>query len=352
MASPMTHKARRAGPEDGQQIAVLFRVAYGQSSHPCSNERFVLQTLRRSCTDMWYVSDIAGRITGCMGMLVNHWNRSWEIVRGITDPDFRGSGIGTLLAQRAVDEACSSEDCDLIIGFPRNRTMYRILSEAVTPGMCALGHDGAINVACGRREYHLAALALPRPARFEWRNPSRLPPDIRDPIVDAVLKPLGLAWIPGPYPPQFISGEVMQNTDYGPFALHYRPFCPSYSLEISGYTGLRERASEVAAELIETLRSFECARHVRVAVLADKLEFQAALVRAGFVITAYLPAWHHQNGVRYDCVLMVRRSIDVEPADYNTREIIDRFDVIYGRWSKIITASALRSVSHNLISSC
>jgi hypothetical protein len=338
MASSMRHQARRAGLEDAQQIAMLFRVAYGQSSHPCSNEKFILQTLRRRCTDIWYVSDIAGRITGCMGMLVNRWNRSWEIVRGITDPEFHGRGIATLLAQRAVDGACSSEDCDIIIGFPRNRTMYRILSEAVTPGMCALGHDGAINVACGRREYHLAALAVPRRARFEWRNPSGLPPDFSDLIVDAVLEPLGLSWIPGPYPPQFISGEITRDPNHGPFLLHYQAFCPSYSLEISGYTGLRERASQVAADLIEALRSFECARHVRVAVLADKLEFQAALLRAGFVITAYLPAWHHQNGVRYDCVLMVRRPTDVEPADYNTREIIDLFDAIYGKWSKIVTA--------------
>ena len=77
-----------------------------------------------------------------MGMLPHRWNRSWEIVRGVTHPDFRGSGLATELAQRAIDDAWASDDCDLVVGFPRNRTMYRILSETVMPAMKLTGHAG------------------------------------------------------------------------------------------------------------------------------------------------------------------------------------------------------------------
>jgi molybdopterin/thiamine biosynthesis adenylyltransferase/nitroreductase len=69
---------------------------------------------------------------------------------------------------------------------------------------------------------------------------------------------------------------------------------------------------------LTTLESFGYARHVRLAVLADKIEFQQRLRSAGFAITAYLPAWHLQNAVRYDCVLMTRRTTDEEPVDHGT----------------------------------
>src|SRR5215472_6997409 len=101
MAMPAVHDLRRARPEDADQISTLFRVAYSQSSHPCNSADFVRRTLRRKQTDIWYVSELADRITGCMGMFVNRWNCTWEIVRGVTDPEFRGAGIGALLAQRA-----------------------------------------------------------------------------------------------------------------------------------------------------------------------------------------------------------------------------------------------------------
>src|SRR5215469_825027 len=333
MDSSPVHEMRRACPDDASQIAALFRVVYSQSSHPCNDEEFVRQTIQRKDTNIWHVSESNGRITGCMGMLVNRWNCTWEIVRGATDPEYRRSGIGTLLAQRAIDDACASSDCDFIVGFPRNRTMYRILSEVMRPAMRATGHDGAINIACGRREYHLAVFALAGSPRFEWCNLEPVPAEVRRSVCETILGPLGLPWNSGPYPPLFISGHYPRHPDYGPFTFYYHPFCPSDSLEISSYTGIKSDAEDVAAELIETANSFQYARHIRLAVLADKLEFQRVLLRAGFSITAYLPCWHLQNGVRYDCVLMVRRETDCEPIAHDTRDIIAGFDRIYSAYS-------------------
>jgi hypothetical protein len=338
MSPSPVHGMRRARPDDASQIASLFRVVYSQSSHPCNNEEFVRRTIQRKDTNIWHISESDGRITGCMGMLANRWNCTWEIVRGATDPEYRRSGIGTLLAQRAIDDACASPDCDLIVGFPRNRTMYRILSEVMRPVMRATGHDGAINIAGGRREYHLAVFALAGSPRFKWCNPESTPAEVRHSVCEAVLEPLGLSWNPGPYPPHFISGHFPRHPDYGPFTFYYHPFCPSDSLEISSYTGVKAHAEDVAAELIETVNSFQYARHIRLAVLADKVDFQRALLQEGFSITAYLPSWHLQNGVRYDCVLMVRRETDGEPVAHDTRDIIDSFDRIYSGYICLLTS--------------
>jgi hypothetical protein len=80
---------------------------------------------------------------------------------------------------------------------------------------------------------------------------------------------------------------------------------------------------------VRTLDSFAYARHVRLAVLADKLLFQRVLQSEGFAVTAYLPAWHLQNGIRYDCVLMTRRTSAEEPTDYGTRDLIEFFNTGY-----------------------
>jgi N-acetylglutamate synthase-like GNAT family acetyltransferase len=323
------HEIRAARPTDAGQIASLFQLVYASSSHPCKRPDFVAQTLARGRPDVWRVSELGGRITGCMGMLPHRWNRSWEIVRGVTHPDSRGSGIATELAQRVVDEAWASGECDVVVAFPRNSTMYRIAANALTPGFQAVGHDGGINIADGRREYHLVALSFEAPKKFERVSPPNGSTTIAPFVQNQVLTPLGFPVAPGIYPPLLIAGEYPRHPDYGPFTFNYHPYCPSDSLELTAYTGPKQDPEAIAADLVTTLESFGYARHVRLAVLADKIEFQQMLRAAGFSITAYLPAWHLQNGVRYDCVLMTRRTTDEEPIDHGTRDLINVFNQGY-----------------------
>ena len=136
-----SHTLRAARPDDAGQIVDLFQLVYAESSHPCKSLEFVAQTLRRRHADVWHVGALGDRITGCMGMLPHRWNRSWEIVRGVTHPEFRGSGLATELAQRAIDDAWASDDCDLVVGFPRNRTMYRILGVELGHHEAARSHQ-------------------------------------------------------------------------------------------------------------------------------------------------------------------------------------------------------------------
>jgi N-acetylglutamate synthase-like GNAT family acetyltransferase len=329
----MGHTLRRAQPADAPQIAALFHLAYEASSHPCKSEDFVRTSLQPERTDVWFVSESEGRISGCACMLQHRWNRSWEIARGVTHPDFRRGGIATELLQRLVDEAWGSGRCDLIVAFPRSWIMTRTLAESVRPGFTVVGHDGGINIAGGQREYHLLALSCGPSSRADRISPGplleeRMPAWVRD----AVLAPIGFSPAPGDYPPTIIAGEHRQHPDYGPFTFYYHPFCPSDSLEITAYTGPKSHPEAIAADLLTTLESFGYVRHVRLAVLADKTVFQQALGRGGFAMTAYLPAWHFQSGARYDCILMTRRTTAEEPVDHGTRDLIDRFNLAYARW--------------------
>jgi hypothetical protein len=331
---------RRARVADAADIAVLFRLVYESSSHPCKVDAFVTDTLEHPVVNVWYVAEHDGRLVGCMGMLRHAWNRSWEVVRGLTHPEFRSGGLATRLAQRLTDEAWTSGDCDLVIVFPRNRTILRILSETLRPPVVVVGHDGGINIAGGRREYHLVAMALRAGDDVE-----RLVPAAEslasDPFVQhAVFGSLALSAPTGLYPPLVIAGNHPVHPDYGPFTFEYHPFCPSDSLEITAYTGSRSEPRAIAAELLKTLESFGYVRHVRLAVLVDKTEFVRVLCEAGFAVTAYLPAWHLQNGVRYDCVLLTRRMTDAEPTDHGIRDLIDHFNHGYAECCRFPNASS------------
>ena len=342
MADSQSPVIRPAQLTDASDIAALFCLVYESSSHPCKTAEFVTETLQRPTVNVWFVCEHDGRIVGCMGMLRHAWNRSWEFVRGLTRPEFRGSGVASALAQRLVDEAWSSSDCDLIITFPRSRSILRIVADTVRPPFTVVGHDGAINIAAGHREYHLVAISFRRHDAFERLVPTGTSL-ANDPFIEqSLLGPLGLNGTPGLYPPALIAGNHPAHPDYGPFTFEYHPFCPSDSLEITAYTGTRTEPRAVAAELLKTLESFGYVRHVRLAVLADKTAFVRALCDQGFGVTAYLPAWHLQNGVRYDCALLTRRLTESEPTDHGVRDLIADFNEGYAACSRSPNVSPRR----------
>jgi len=320
------HRIRRARVDDAPDIAALFQLVYEASSHPCKVSEFVSDTLLADDRNLWLVSERGGELTGCMGMLLHPWNRSWEFVRGLTRPDCRGGGLATALAQHTTAVAWESDSCDLVIAFPRSRTMSRIITDAITPGFTVVGHDGGINIAAGQREYHLVALCV----GHGRQSVDRVVPDnnqvaAQDFVQREVIEPLRVPGRAGQYPPVLIAGDHVRHPDYGPFTFEYHPFCPSDSIEITAYTGPKSDPCAIANDLVLTLESFEFVRHVRLAALADKTAFIEALCADGFQRSAYLPAWYLENGARYDCVLLTRRTTAEEPADHGTRNLVDHF---------------------------
>jgi GNAT superfamily N-acetyltransferase len=314
---------RTATPKDSPSIAHLFQLVYGQSSHPCKDAEHVREGICSGST-AWRVAVDQDKVVACVTLLVNVWNHSWELARAVTLPEYRGGGLGTELMQCSVDEACASSSCDVIVGFPRSRTMLHIVS-SLKPSMLPVGHDGAINVANGMREYHAITYTRNSGARFRHYIPDSLSLADSEFVRNNIFEPLGFSAERAEYPPQWVVGDGIEHPDLKPFSFGYDPFCPSDAIEITRYGAGSRDAGQVAQELILMLDSFYHARHARLLVPVDKCEFMQKLMDAGFEATAYLPAWYLHQGGRYDCVLMVRRRFSEEPADYGVRDVVNHF---------------------------
>lgn len=320
---------RNASPDDGPSIASLFQLAYGRSSHPCKDAQHVRDGIC-SGSAIWRVAVDQDVLVACVTLIVNVWNHSWELARAVTLPQYRGGGLGTELMQCSVDEACASPSCDVIVGFPRSQTMLHIVS-GLNPSMLPVGHDGAINVANGTREYHAIAYARNPSARFRHYIPSSSSLADTKFVRDEIFGPLGLRPERAEYPPQWVVGDGIEHPDLRPFAFGYDPFCPSDAIEITAYNADSQDAGQAARELLLMLDSFADARHARLVVPVDKNDFIKGLVDAGFEITAYLPAWYLSLDGRYDCLLMVRRRFLEEATDHGVRDVVDRFRHAFGR---------------------
>jgi hypothetical protein len=315
---------RKATSDDAVRISSLFRVTYGASSHPCKDAQCVCDSICSGATT-WRVAIDQGNVAACVTLIQNAWNRSWEIGRAITLPEYRGEGLATTMMQQSVEEACASSSCDVVVGFPRSRTMLRIATEQLEPRFLPVGHDGGINVANGIREYHAVTLA-PNPAvRFCHYIPHSRSLASREFVREKIFRPLGFSPERGSYPAPWVVGDGINPSDLSPFSFEYDPKCLSHSLEITGCSTRFRNATQAARALISMLEGFPYVRHTRLAVLVDKNEFIDNLLEAGFEATAYLPAWYREGNARFDCVLLVHRRFCEEPADHGIRHVVEDF---------------------------
>jgi len=200
-----------------------------------------------------------------------------------------------------------------------------IVSGQLDPHLLPVGHDGAINVANGLREYHAVTFAPNPAARFCHYIPRSCLFASSEFVCDKIFRPLGFSPEPGDYPPLWVVGNGIKHADLKPFSFQYDPSCLSNSLEITGCNSSFPDATQAAKALILMLESFYHVRHARLAVLVDKKAFIENLIEAGFEATAYLPAWYREGNTRFDCVLLVRRSFPEEPADYEIRDVVKDF---------------------------
>ncbi len=317
------HAIRPAEAGDVDGLVQLFNVAYADSSHPCKHAEFVRSTIG-SPGFLWRVADRGGYIAACSAVVEHAWNRTWEIGRGVTHPEYRGAGIGAELCQQCVTAACEAATCDLVHGFPRNATIARIAAQT-QPALLPTGHDGGINVANGVREYHGVIFARNPKARLRHFSPPRANPGQAGFVQCAIFDALGLTPEPGAYPERWIAGPGTAPSHGHPFSVEHDPRCRSASLEVTGYFGSARTPGEMAAELLYSLERFPEIAHARLAVLADKTALIERLTRHGFEAVAYLPAWYWLDGGRFDCVLMARRRSRGEPAAYGLSVVVDRF---------------------------
>lgn len=318
---------RRADRSDAHAIAELFQQTYENSSHECKEVEYVRQTLVGD-DHMWMVCEDQDEIVSVTCCRRIRWNRSYETCYSITRREYRGQGLAKRLFLTGLDLASRRRDCDIVVGYPRNQTMLELTTSGFASPPIAVGHDGGINVANGTREYHLITIArnpranpirvAPRADAFPWLDSMRQP----------VLSSLGFASEPGEYPPAVVAGSRLghEATIQGHrFSYLYDPTSPSGAVHVTGLSRQGSIAMSPERAFAGLVSRFASMPYIGVQVLVDKRPAIELLQEIGFQITAYLPAWHHQEGRRFDCVMLVRSRFSAQPISHGLQMVIDVF---------------------------
>ena len=292
---------RRGTVSDVLHLCSLFEREYGNTSHPCRDERYVRNAMSNN-SEIWFVAeDERGTAIGCVSVSYNAQNRSWEFGRAMISRRHRQLGVLSSL-MRSVIDAMPVTDHDLSFAIARNDVALRALEGHVES--VVTGHDGAPNMVHGVREHHVVAIEKFRSPGFRHCLP--LSPIFRESVFlrSEILEPLGLAGTPEPYPDTCFWGHGNDCSDGFTFRRDDRVDAHYLCRHIGG-PFMTER--DIAADLLRFLKHRSTTAYVGAIVLADKLMLIRTMLEAGFHITAYLPAWHWSRGARYDCVLLARR---------------------------------------------
>ena len=302
---------RRASPSDAESIAALVDPMYGDSSHPFQSPALIIDFLRNP-RNFQIVAEDASQVVASMTMAHQEWNNSYELGRVLTASEYRRIGLARVLMQQVVD--CVSEAAlgELMFGYARVRRIAN-LGFALGPQMMVVGYDNGRNFANGTRETYLISCGIPYHASFIHIRPAvdELP---GCEFLRNIYSKLHLNGLAGTYPAEYFVGEDF-NTRLviGPWTFGYSAEAPEGSLDIAARDADSSSPEQIAKELSEVLLKLRSAQHVTATLLADKCKMVRALVRHGFQVSAYLPAWYKVGRFRYDCVQLTRRLYASEP---------------------------------------
>src|SRR5262249_18599304 len=146
-------------------------------------------------------------------------------------------------------------------GVPRNLTMLKML-ESLNPRFWPVGHDGGINVANGKREFHAVAVTKNPSANFMHAVPEDDSLACWDFVTDRIVVPLGLTPAHGPYPSDLLVGNG-RGDRLGLFSYEYDPDSPCSSLEITGCAIKCGHSSHAMKSVVAFLARFTEVQHIR-----------------------------------------------------------------------------------------
>ncbi|MFC5474745.1 hypothetical protein [Paraherbaspirillum soli] len=314
--------------EDANDLAELFCITYGQTTHPCQSPDFIRNGIA-SNNELWFVaeadSSIEGSIGGCLCVARHSWNRTWETCYAIIHPRLRSSLSGLIYRLvRTGHENLRPEPWELGFYTPRTPAAHRVMSKTNAPVL--VGHDGGPNLVDGLREYHMMAIHRPTVAGFSHVSPLNGPVG-RSPFIQQHLyAPLALQPTPGAYPSVCFTGSPGAEKDS---LFRYSHDQAASAITLSEYVGSGTTEWEICADLEAFAARDRTIAYMGAYILADKVELIRKMLETGFVITAYLPAWHLHRNSRYDCVMLVKRSFSKIPEKRGFDADIEALDRAY-----------------------
>lgn len=295
--------------EDADKLAALFRITYGETTHPCQSPSYIYNAII-SEQQKWFVLEIDSSILGCSCVARRAWNQSWEACYGVVHPNARRSGVISSLIRLSLE----GHDPELIeLGFyiPRNIAIHSVMSK-IREGVL-VGHDGGPNMVDGIREYHFTAIHPPTAGEFTHIAPPYTATLKTSFIKDFLYTSLGLQPVLGTYPSTYFTGPP-GTEKHSSFLYSHDDIANAFTL--SGYVGTAATEHEVFLELKDLLESWAKPAYIGAYILSDKVELISRMIGLGFVITAYIPAWHLHSHTRYDCVMLVRHNFFQPPQSH------------------------------------
>lgn len=339
-------EVRFATPDDAERIAALYDEVYdgGYPIAECTEPVLVRQVLTEQ-KHIWVLALDGDRVVATTVARPEPGRDCYEVCRGVVHPDYRGRANYGAVFDLSLRTALERPDCDIIYGWARSRHALSVFDASFTRAgltWCWTGTDGGLHLVAGEREEHMFFFTV-NPERGATRIAPRRSILIKRSAVAREIATLNPIALPGDYPARIATGgaaEFTYRSDRGRVSLDVIE--RSRAAVVSAVEGdtpddirraLWEAVDEVAPTRIE---------QITVHALADKLPVIAALCRPAtddpkkrFAVSGYLPGWHKENGLRYDCVVLTAYTGNQLPIQLGLEDRIEAihrsFPPAYGR---------------------
>jgi len=324
---------RYATPDDVDQIAALYDRVYdgGYPLTECTDSALI----RRIVTNrehVWVLALDGDMVVGASVARPEPVNRSYELCRGVVRPDYRGRANYGAVFDLSVRAALEQPDCEVVYIYARSGRALRIFNRA-RPPLCWTGTDAGMHPVAGEREEHVFGMAF-NPEQVVTRI---VPPRsivAEDSAVAHQIAGLNSVIRTGDYPSRIAAGgaaEFTYESDCG--RVSFSVFEPSRAAVVGAVEG--DTPDDIRRVLWEVIDGAAPSKieHMTVYVLADKPPVIAALCSADtddskgrFAVRGYLPGWHNDGDVRYDCVSLAAYTGEQIPRRLGFE---DRIEAIY-----------------------
>ena len=330
---PAEWELRPARIEDADGIAQLFHDVY-KGGYPYENCTEV-SLIKRTLDDgeyMWLIAlDEEGSIVGSMVSRPEPGG-IYELCRAAVHPDFARRGSFAPMFDMAMEMTAARPDCEMVYGYARGELAVRAFARGPIP-IAYTGTNAATHVVNGRREVNLIGSGFNFGPGRDMVTRVLPAATILDPNswVAGAAASMRTRNITGEYPAQIASwdaGGRVHESDAGRVSYSF------YEASQAVIVGTVEADSpedvrRLLWQVVDT--SPTPVAHINVNLLADKVDVMRTLATPEgadptrrFGACAYLPAWHKEDNVRFDCVTMAALINQPEPDPLDLKERIAR----------------------------